>query len=248
MTVQPEQKYLLLCINLERSKERRQEIEAQCGRLGLAVAFVPAVDGSKLSAAEKAHYSRWRRSLTWRRHLTDIEVSCVLSHRKAVAQFLASSASAAVVLEDDALLSDDFPAVTAALVDHPDGWTIVRLETRVADKKTERVAPIDATHALVLRQKLTLGGAATLYSRKSAEIFMHRSTRFFEAFDNLIGRPGVVGDVILEVDPPLVRESGAPSTLEAGRSGPERAARRMRVWWRFVAKAIEGWSRLRRRP
>ena len=245
------QAFQLLCINLDRSPDRRAEIQAQADRLGLQLEFVSAVDGKLLPPddPERARYDAFKRRLTWRRGLSEAEIACVLSHRRAVARFLKSDNRFAVVLEDDAILSEDFTARLEAVLRAADRWSIVRLETRLSETDSPKIAPLDDGAALVLRRKWTLGGTAILYSRRSAEAFLKGSDRFFEAFDNLVGRPYVVGDVILELEPPIVREKrAAPSTIEATRSG-DAHKKRMRAIWRFamsVYRVWAGWRRLAR--
>lgn len=244
------QPFLLLCINLERSPDRRREIAAQAQALDLAVDFVPAVDGRLLPAddPERARYDPARRRLTWRRGLSDAEIACVLSHRRAVRRFVDSDARFAVVLEDDAILAPDFRKRLEHVLAAEDRWSIVRLETRLNERDSEIVAPLADGAALVLRRKWTLGGTAILYSRRSAAAFLAGTERFFEAFDNLVGRPFVVGDVILELEPPIVEEKKAvPSTIEATRTGEAHRKNMRPIWkWAMSLHRLAARARLKR--
>lgn len=242
------QKFQLLCVNLERSADRRAAIRAQADALGLAVEFVPAVDGRAMAPddPELRRYDAARRRWTWRSDLTGAEVACVLSHRRALERFLNSDAEFSVVLEDDALLSDSFAARVEAVLAARAQWSIVRLETRLNEQESPVIADLGAAGALVLRRKWTLGAAAVLYSRAGAKAVLRGTETFYEAFDNVIGRPFAVGDVILELEPPAAREdTGAPSTIEAQRAGAARnkGARRL---WRWAMSLYRLWARLQR--
>jgi glycosyl transferase family 25 len=241
--------FMTLCVNLDRSPDRRRDITAQAEALGLEVEFVSAVDGELVGPddPEMARYNRAKRNLTWRRDLSQAEIACVLSHRRAITRFLASDFPFAVVLEDDAVLSPSFPQRLQAVLAAPDRWSIVRLEARSRDEYSEVIATLEDGARLVLRRKWTLGGTAILYSRHSARTFLDRTERFFEAFDNLVGRPHVVGDVILELEPPIVEENkAAPSTIEKTRTGPTNK-KNMRPVWKWLTSLNRIWSRRRLR-
>lgn len=242
-----EQGFLLLCINLERSPERKAEIADQAEALGLEVRFVPAVDGLLLPPddPERDRYDERARDRTWKRGLSEAEIACVLSHRRAVSSFLESDAKFAVVLEDDAILAPDFAPRLQTVLAAAERWSIVRLETRLSETDSPVAVELGDGSALVRRRKWTLGGTAILYNRASATAFLKGSASFFEAFDNLVGRPYVVGDVILELEPPIVQEKkAAPSTIEATRGGDAKN-KRMRLGWRLAMAAHRLWWRWR---
>lgn len=89
---------------------------AQLDGLGLAHEFFRAVDGRALSEDEVAVcYSPTRAATTGWKELSRGEIGCALSHQ-GVWQALVDSGDAGwVVLEDDAVLAPEAPAVMAAL-------------------------------------------------------------------------------------------------------------------------------------
>lgn len=228
----------ILCVNLARAPDRRAQMQVEAARLGLDIGFVDAVDGRSLSDAERAAYDPAARRRTWRAEMTSNEIACVLSHRKALETFLGGDKPFLVLLEDDAVLAEDFADTVAELASAPALWRLVRLETRLADDPGRAVAALPSGRKLVVKRKWTLGGAATLFSRGSAQRFLEGSARFFEAYDNLLGRPGVAGGVIFELDQPVVAERGVESTLETQASRAAPAKKRMRAWWRLT-KSLE---------
>lgn len=101
-------------INLARSTDRRQAMEAQLQRLGLAgIRRFDAIDGRTLPTLASGN-SRGERA-------------CFLSHLQAMAS--ADPQQALLVLEDDAVLSDALPAVLRSdALDQLDRYDIAFLE------------------------------------------------------------------------------------------------------------------------
>lgn len=229
-----EQEFEIYVINLDRAPRRREAMQAQARSLSVSVQFVQAIDGQSLPDAAAAAYLRGWRRRTWRADLTPNEIACVLSHRKALQGFLASGAAFAVILEDDAVLDADFTRVVRELMAIAPVWDVVRLVTRVPDLPFSEVETLPSGRRLGQRPKWGLGGVGVLYDRPAAERLLRGSTRFFEAFDNLLGRPWVAGGYVLELDRPVVSIGGAPSTLETEASRAPARGRRMRGWWRLA--------------
>lgn len=223
-----------LCVTLARAPDRRAFMAEQSARISTPLRFVDAVDGRALTADERGRYSSSRRRATWRAEMTDNEIACVLSHRKALRRFLDGDADVVALLEDDASLAPDFDAVVQALAARADAWDLVRLETRLFDDPGVAVGVVgegDAARRLVIKRKWGLGGAGVLYHRRAAERFLAATQTFFEAYDNLVGRPWIAG-VVLELDRPVVRERGGQSTLETAASRADTQKKCMRGWWR----------------
>lgn len=208
---------------------------AQAEALGLDLHFIEAVDGRSLSERERAAYQAWRRGWTWRAAMTPNEIACVHSHRKAMQAFLASGAPVGMVLEDDAALAPEIMTVAAEVAALAPAWDLVRFCAAAPQDAGAELAALPSGRRLVMRRKWTLWAVATLYHRASAERFLAGSARFFEAFDNLQGRPWVAGGYVLELDRPAAGPTpGAPSTLETAESRAPAATKRMRGWWRFT--------------
>lgn len=240
------QSFALYCVNLQRSPDRRAAMAERAAAAGLEITFVEAVDGRLLSAAEAIGYRALLRKLTWTAGLSQTEIACLLSHRKAIKTFLAGDASYAVILEDDIRFAADFTRIVDELCAAAAGWELVRLESRIADDPGAPLAELPSGRRLVMRRKWTLGGGATLFRRDSAARLLSGTERYFEAYDNLLGRPWAAGCAILEIDRPPAAAGGFPSTIEEGGAkasktglsashtmqGPRKRERR---WWRLAA-------------
>src|SRR5262245_10806925 len=90
-------------INLDRSVDRLAHMQRQFDRLRMTVERLPAAEGLNIPA--------WMRSEFKGPHqLSPGEVGCYASHLMVAHKIVAEELSHAVVLEDDAILDDDFPA------------------------------------------------------------------------------------------------------------------------------------------
>lgn len=97
----------IYCINLERSKERQQNMQAQFERLALPVEFINAVDGRALSSTEVAAiYSKWRTRFCHGKDLSRGEIGCALSHIEFYRRVVAENAPG-FVFEDDVELGHE---------------------------------------------------------------------------------------------------------------------------------------------
>ena len=124
----PTPSIVYLCINLPRAEDRRRAIQAQALKHGLDIQLVTAIAGEDLPA-EVPEYDRAARRRCHNHDLTPNEIACTLSHIKALKTFLASDAEYAVIMEDDALLAENFSAGIRELTDHLQGWEIAKLYT-----------------------------------------------------------------------------------------------------------------------
>ena len=90
-------------INLASAEKRAAFQKKQFSRLGLSFEVVSAVSTADVS---EEHYRRV--AFDWERPLSRAEVSCYLSHRS-LWQRVIDENTPALILEDDAYVSDDLP-------------------------------------------------------------------------------------------------------------------------------------------
>ena len=98
----------ILVISVATATSRREMQLHQLEQLGLSGEIVDAVTPDDLTAAELGNYR-----FSWARPLSNGEIACALSHRKAWG-IAAKSNSPTLILEDDVLLSDDISDVLQA--------------------------------------------------------------------------------------------------------------------------------------
>lgn len=108
-------------ISLKRGTKRREKIARRLLELGVVYEIVDAVDGMVLSIEDR--FDAVRRFAFWcrvGRGVLDGEIGCALSHAKIYKRFIEDQSREGVdktpcicILEDDAILSDYFPAALA---------------------------------------------------------------------------------------------------------------------------------------
>ncbi len=114
-------------INPDSRPDRWAAMSAQLDRLGIPAERIPAVDARLLAAQEEWEQRTNGNAPEW--HADDLgAVACALSHCKAWGALLATRHPAALVLEDDAELASDLPALLESLDWWPAGVSLVRLE------------------------------------------------------------------------------------------------------------------------
>jgi glycosyl transferase family 25 len=114
-------------LNLPSAQERRQFQMSQAERLGLEAVFMDAQTPADISESDMMAHA-----FSWERAIKITEVACFLSHYAAWEK-VAASQEPALILEDDAILAQETPALLAwcsdlKMVDH------VSLETRQRQK------------------------------------------------------------------------------------------------------------------
>lgn len=218
---------LFQCINLARETVRRERFEAQRSRLPGPVVVIEAIDGRTLRAADAATlgYDREARLAAHHRDLTDNEIACAGSHRKALKAFLESSCAFGVVFEDDVVLEPDFAEKVRELVTSTRGWDAVKLESRDPRKPGLTLCHW-AGGRLTAPARPGLGATAMLYTRAGAEKVLRMTEGFSTGFDTELNAHWRHGIVIVQAHPPLARQHGA---LESS-IGERRENRRERGW------------------
>jgi glycosyl transferase family 25 len=118
----------IFVINLASSKDRLESITAELAAAHLNFTRISAIDGSSLSPSElNTHYQSNLNKRTYRRPLSLGEIGCYLSHRNCWQQVVDNKLAMALILEDDAALSDQLPAVLSTIEQLPIKWDIIKL-------------------------------------------------------------------------------------------------------------------------
>src|ERR1700761_2874783 len=105
-------------LNLARAADRRAHIERAADAVGVTLDVIEAVDGRTLTDAQRKLVDHRRRRRITPFLLSDNEIGCWLSHRRAMQALVKSGKGMAGILEDDVTLLPDFPRVLEALQHH----------------------------------------------------------------------------------------------------------------------------------
>lgn len=209
--------YHCVIISLEDAQTRRDKISARLRTLGIAHEFVPGVDGRTLDVSNHPGYDGFKRCIFFGRDLSSGELGCVLAHRNACRHVLESGYPAALVLEDDALLTDDLPAVMADLLAMRERWDLVRFLGREKNYRASRlIAPLPHGGAHLARPLGTPGGAyGYLLNPRAARRLLRLTERIWLPIDTLHGMTWRTGLKTLSVVPsPILPDDDIPSCID----------------------------------
>ena len=178
---------LTLVINLDRATDRLTKLASRLRELGLNWQRVQGVDGQNIdwTSSEYLDIPGFHR-----RHGKDPlsgEVGCYLSHVKAIHAFLSSSATMALVLEDDVQLREDLPTVLASLQAQPSQWDLVKL-SGVHRGTPVRLLALDDGHDLVVMLSKCTGASAYVLNRRAAQVFANALLPMRIPFDHEFDR------------------------------------------------------------
>lgn len=140
-------------INLDRSPERLAFMCAQATALGFSFIRIPGVDG-------RAGLPDWLKDKFPSNRMTSGEVGCYASHLEVFRTMLAEGHSAAIVLEDDAVLDLDFHTVgRRAIAASPIGWDVIHLQTKFKNS-WHPLAKLGWGYELIRHARLPAGSTA----------------------------------------------------------------------------------------
>lgn len=131
-------------INLKRSVERSITIENECKKYDLDYEFIDAVDGFTLSPSEiKTH----TREINFA--IRPGEIGCALSHINTYRRIVELNIDKALILEDDAQLTDDLKSILTFLESEITNVSpSVTLLTKTSQYLKKEKSRIDDTHSI----------------------------------------------------------------------------------------------------
>ena len=203
----------------------------QARERGIEIEIIEAVAGQNLSERERADYDRKKRSKFFARELTDNEIACIVSHRKALQTFLESDADYGVILEDDTELRPHFITAIQEATEHWHGWEVAKLYTNEGSlyplMKPEDAAAARANAGVeaVLPRKIMWNAMGFLYSHSGAQKVLDGMQHFWRPADPQIGLILLTRRIpTLGISPsPIVASTlNEVSTIDPKSSGEER--------------------------
>lgn len=226
----------IFVISLDHAEARRAVIADRLKKLGLDCEFRPGVDGRKLDLLAHPAYEPIKRRMFFGRDLSAGEFGCVLAHRSVYQHMVDTGIERALVLEDDAILADELPAVIDALCDIPDTWDLVRFLGRPKNyRSTRAIAPLKGTDCMLSRPRGVPGGAyGYVLNRHAAERLLTMMRKNWLAIDTLHGVVWLTRLKTYSVMPsPVLPNDAIPSCIDE-----QDASRR---WDKSVR--LNGWRR-----
>ena len=168
-------------INLDRQPARMARMAGQLA--GVPFERVPAVEGCHLCGPERRAGGGPRRA----GELTRYELAVALSHKEVWRRLQVSGAASCCVLEDDVILSPDFPGFTQSADWLPAHASIVKIESFGHRRlllgpeqfvyRERSLRPLLSTH---------LGAAGYILNREAAGILLDRTSAIGHPVDNVL--------------------------------------------------------------
>ena len=169
-----------LVISVATATSRRKMQLHQLEQLGLYGEIMDAVTPNDLLASQLDKYR-----FSWARPLSNGEIACALSHRKAW-EIAAKSNNPTLILEDDVLLSDDISKVLQALINGPD-LSYISLEFYDQNKLLGTPKVLTPTDYSISRLFKDRGGAAAyVIWPKAAQHIVNTQTKSLPLADAAI--------------------------------------------------------------
>lgn len=230
----------IIVINLARADERRRKMARQFAGLGLDYEILEATDGRVLMPSDRALVDDSSRRCITPYPLSDNEIGCWISHRRAMLDLIVSGQDMAAIVEDDAELSPDFSQVIAAIAALKDPFDVIDLHRNF--KKGEIFTPcrpLSADNRLGRIGYTHMNLTAYVISRRGAQKFIVATPHFVHAVDKELHRYWANGLDIYGLErPAAVQNDGGFSYIDETRN-QDRPAMRPRYpqadapYWRF---------------
>jgi glycosyl transferase family 25 len=183
MTVLRNQTIAIYVINLDRSFDRLAQITASLIAQQLSYERIKAVDGQmatheQLLKLDESEYKKLHGKTP-----VPGELGCYLSHLAAIQQFAVSSKPFAVILEDDAIIHDNFGEVINKLTTCSEAWDMVKL-SGIHSGSLARVISVDVNHDLCVMFTRCTGASAYIINKRAAKAYLQHLLPMALPFDH----------------------------------------------------------------
>ena len=194
-------------IHLKRAEKRRENVEYLQQTLPGKTRIIDAVDAEKLTKEEvDACYKRKIHFPPYPFRLTQGEIACFLSHRKAWKMIAEGNAAFGCVLEDDV----EFDMVQLQTAKHMvlyqcDETDFIRLPVRLKEKPDITITTQE-DQSLFLPVRCGLGTVAQIIGRKAAQHLLKVTDPFDRPVDTTLQMTWITGQKMHVVQPSGIRE------------------------------------------
>lgn len=179
-------------ISLTDAAERRARMKELLDARNLPFRFVDAVDGRDEDLTRHPLYNRSMRLSAYGRDMLSGEIGCFLAHKKCYELIVSERLEAALILEDDVILSEDFPEVLNDILDTGIEYDLIRFlgHPKIIARGLRPVVTLRSGHALGRVKSTPGGGYAYLLSLAGARKLLEATgkTAIYAPIDVLLGR------------------------------------------------------------
>ncbi|CAD7054479.1 glycosyl transferase family 25 [Pseudorhizobium endolithicum] len=218
----------IYAINMDRSRDRWDELCREAADLGIELQRVEALDGATVDEKDRVDWDEPLFKRNTGRWMLPGEYGCYRSHIKALSTFVDSGLQSAIIIEDDIRLVADLPKrAAAALAAVPQADVIKFFNHRMVGFR--RYASSEYGDNVGRAIHGPMGSAACyLVTRPGAVKLLGRMRVMEYPYDIALERGWATGTEVFTVEQDVVRSKRPPSTIAS------RAVYRTKkfVWWK----------------
>lgn len=172
-------------INLDECKDRLKNCEERLNKQNLTLNRVPAILGDELTEQEKhLNYSQSLNSATYHYELSNGEIGCYLSHRKAWQNIATGDEPYGIVMEDDIEIIGDLNLAIDSVNHLAVDWQVIKLSAYKNRKRpVAHSCNVGNGFELAVHKKPMTGCAATAISKEAAFKLLKYSESFGRPVD-----------------------------------------------------------------
>ena len=223
----------IFVISLQRSLDRRKQVEQEMQKISLPWSFLDAIDGSVLPT-NPVEYKPGKVKRLQGYALTPNEIGCYLSHKKAWRRCVLENVPT-LILEDDFILSPNFERVLNVIFEAKHSWNFLRLQGLY--EVPYKILFEKSGLTFVKNEGDAVGATAYLLKPEIAKQLIEHSSDIYEPVDHYLEHHQKHGLEFLAIRPYPIDITQAKSTI-ADRS--ERAPiKGLQKKWRSLARAID---------
>lgn len=223
-------------INLDKSPERLSLISSQFHAQKLNINRVPAIDGMEINLNKEADNDACKYEMG--RNIQAGEVGCFLSHINALKSFANSNSEFAVILEDDAIISNNFSNQIKDLcifLRNNLSSGICAINLGPSDYKyTSKLRSFSGIN-LLKAHRFPMLATGILWTRRGADLILSQHKKVKYPYDNYLRMALTNNSNGLSVKPALVWAADVTSDIEA-RSVSKGRSRENRSKFYFMKK------------
>ena len=223
-----------LVISLTDAFDRRAQVEKQFESLGYPFSYLDAVDGRKFDRLPD-RYAADARQLRYGYDLSDGEIACFLSHRRAWEYCLTNQINV-VIFEDDVVIDKSLLGLLGQISTLKVAFDCLRL-SGLTERSISRIKIANLEYWQLVEEMQDPGGAgAYLLKPAGAMKLLDASTKFYEPVDNFIENRARNKLNLISLVPYPVKQNTLPSTI-VDRVGFEKSKRHRlrRLFFRTVS-------------
>lgn len=224
-------KMVVYVINLERRHDRRTAIIEQLHKINLSPTWIDAIDGQK-SAFQATHKQTLERT-----GLKPSELACYFSHLAALEAVASGREQHAVILEDDAIICNDFSQTVQDASPWLTWCPVIRLSA-LKKQVGHTLATNLSGHRIILPTKSTSGSHGYMASKEGAKMLLSKLAHVKLPIDTAMDHYWLLGVPIASISPPVVSENNA-SPSDIAIAGRMDVSRNHRFWARIERSLIK---------